>query len=91
MSSVTAEEVRVFLAERYSAPLASVGIDIGELSDDLDLMSEGIIDSLGIIELLSALESEFEIQIDFEDLDPEYLVVVGPFCRYVAEKSESSS
>lgn len=90
MKSVTAERVRAFLAERYSAPLASIGIGMGELSNDFDLLSEGIIDSLGIIELLSALESEFKIQIDFEDLDPEYLVVVGPFCKYVAERSGSS-
>ena len=88
MKSVTANDVKSFLGERFTTQLQARGVAPSELPDDLDLLEEGIIDSMGIIELVVALDDRFGISVDFEDLDPEQLTVVGPFCRYVAEMSQ---
>jgi acyl carrier protein len=36
---------------------------------DTDLIESGLIDSLGLIELLAALEQEFQVALDQEELD----------------------
>ena len=37
----------------------------------VNLLEEGIIDSLSIMEIVSAIESEFEIDFDPDDISPE--------------------
>ena len=51
-----------FLKERND------GLDI---SGNINIMSSGIIDSIGFLELLSAIEDKFKIEIDFSELDPD--------------------
>jgi ribosomal protein S18 acetylase RimI-like enzyme/acyl carrier protein len=38
-------------------------------SDDTDIIDAGMVDSLGLIELLVGIESEFQIQLELEELD----------------------
>lgn len=38
------------------------------IQPDDDLLSEGVIDSLGILQLVSFIEDEFKIQVDDEDV-----------------------
>ncbi len=87
MSRVAAREVRSFLLSTLERPLAALGVDTEELPDDFDLLTEGVIDSMGIVELIAAVEQRFGVQIDFADLDAEEFTVIGPFCRYVEERS----
>ena len=87
MTVLAAEQVRLFILERFEAPLARLGLTPADAPDDLDLLGEGVTDSLGLLELIGALEQRFAIEVDFEDLDPEELTSLGPFCRYVAERA----
>ena len=41
---------------------------------DVDLLEEGIIDSLSIMEIVSSVESEFGIDFDPDDISPENFV-----------------
>lgn len=87
MSTVAADAVRRFIGRKYADQLTGIGVDPAAVPDDLDLLETGIIDSLGLIELIADLDTEFAVNIDFEDMDPDQLTIVGPFCRYVAERS----
>jgi acyl carrier protein len=87
MSYVSAEQVRSFLLARLESPLAAKGLTPRNVPDNFDLLVEGVIDSLGVVELISAVQEQFGIAIDFEDLDAEDLTITGPLCRYIAEKS----
>lgn len=87
MKQVSPDEVHDLIVKLYSGPLVARGLDGQQLPADYDLLSEGVIDSLGFIELISALETDLGLEIDFEDMNPEELTVVGPFCEYVARKS----
>lgn len=49
--------------------LLEEGIAVEPPSPGADLLESGLLDSLGLIELLTALEREFEISIDLEDLE----------------------
>jgi acyl carrier protein len=83
MRHITAAEVRAFLVERYASALSSAGVSLDSLPDDYDLLERGIIDSIGILEMIGAVEAEFEIELDLEHLDAESLTKIGPFCRHV--------
>jgi len=50
----------------------------------------GIIDSVGLLELVGAVQKYCEREIDFEGLDPESMTVLGPFCHYVSEQMASN-
>lgn len=86
---VSEEDVREIVTAAVNAQLAGVGLEKQALPDDLDLLSSGVIDSFGLLELIGAVEDRLGIEIDFEQLDAEQLTVVGPFCRYVAEAARA--
>ena len=90
MKKVSVEEVRSFVLAKVQTGLAANGLTPQAVPDDFDLLVEGVVDSMGLIELITAVEQNFEIRIDFEDLDPEDLTVIGPFCRYIELKSRAS-
>lgn len=84
MNAVTADEVREFIIGRYAEALESAGRDPEDVDDDLDLMNEGIIDSFGVIELITAVEQRFGIELDMSGIDPEKLTVIAPLSEYIA-------
>jgi len=74
------EKIRGFIVENFL-----FGNDDG-LTDNSSFLEEGIIDSTGILELVSFLEEEFGITVDDEDLIPENLDSVNNVTNYLARK-----
>ena len=89
MSAVTSEGVRQFLLTRYCETIEALGLTPGELPDDFDFLSNGVIDSFGILEMVSAIEDEFRIQLDLAALDAEDITILGPLSQYVAENAKA--
>ncbi len=81
---ITLESVRNFLLSRYSEAMEAMRLDIAQLPDDFDFLLSGVIDSFGILEMVSAIEAEFKIQLDLGLLDAEDITKLGPLVRYVA-------
>jgi acyl carrier protein len=87
MSAVSPGDVRIFLKVFIQKRLAAQGQDpLDELPDDCDLLLSGVIDSLGLLELVTAVNDHYGREIDFEDLDPEQMTIVGPLCDFVADR-----
>jgi acyl carrier protein len=84
MKEVTADNVRKFLLTKYSEPLTAMRLNVAELADDFDFLLSGVIDSFGILEMISAIEQEFQIELDLALLDAEDITRVGPLTRYIA-------
>ena len=55
---------------------------------DFDFLLSGVMDSFGILEMVSSIEDEFRIQLDMATLDPEQITILGPLSRYVAENAK---
>ncbi|MCI5968918.1 phosphopantetheine-binding protein [Helicobacter sp.] len=55
--------------------------------EDLPLFSA--LDSMGFLELLSALETELEIELDLSEFDPEEFSTLGKFCAIIESLKES--
>ena len=82
------EEVKAFVRDFLLVQLKARGSDFeGIIADDCDLLLSGLIDSLGLLQLVSALRTFCKQEIDFETLDPEQMTIVGPLCRFVAEQT----
>ena len=83
MKEVTAESVREFLLSKYAAAINARGLN--EITDNFDFLLSGVVDSFGILEMVSAIEDEFQIQLDMATLEAEQMTLLGPLSRYVAE------
>ncbi len=57
------------------------------LEDNTSFLEEGIIDSTGVLELVTFLEEEFEIQIEDEELIPENLDSINNVTAYLKRKA----
>lgn len=75
------DKVRSFIVENFL-----FGND-GDLSDDSSFLDEGIIDSTGVLELVSFLEEEFGIAVKDEELIPENLDSIANVVAYLERKS----
>ncbi len=76
--------VRALILGCVASHLAVRGIAPESVSDDLDLRAAGVIDSLGFLQLVTAMESRLNRQIDLADLDPALLTNVGALAAYIA-------
>lgn len=55
-------------------------------TDDQDLLSTGVIDSTGILELIEFLESSFAIEVSEAETVPDNLGTIANLTNYVASK-----
>ena len=78
--SETRDKIRAFILENFL-----FGNDQG-LSDDTSFLDEGIIDSTGILELVSFLEEEFIISVEDEEILPENLDSIKNVVAYLERK-----
>ncbi len=58
----------------------------GELSDDYQLIENGVLTSLQTVELVMFLEERFGISVEDEELDEENFGTVGSIASLVASK-----
>jgi acyl carrier protein len=56
------------------------------LQDETSFLEEGIIDSTGVLELVTFLEENFKIQVDDEELIPENLDSINNVAAYLEQK-----
>ena len=74
------QAIREFIVENFLFGEAN------GLKDETSFLEEGIIDSTGILELVTFLEDEFSITVEDEELVPENLDSVDNVANYLGEK-----
>jgi acyl carrier protein len=75
------ERIRGFVLEKF--PLARTR----RVKDSDELLESGIVDSLGILDLVSFLESDFGLSISDEDLMPENFRSVDSMATFTEQKA----
>lgn len=80
--SVVAGRIRSFLTRQF--PL------IKNVGDEQPLLEGGLIDSLGILEVVSFIETEFNIAVADEELLPENFGSVRSLSIFVKHKTNNS-
>jgi len=79
-------DIRRFITENF--PLGSGD---AELSGSDSLLEVGVIDSVGVLELIEHLESTYDFQIPDADVLPENLDSIDAITRYVAMRQSAGS
>ncbi len=75
-----ASEIRAFVVNNFLFG------DGASLDDDKSFLDSGVVDSTGMLELITFLESTFGIRIEPEEMLPENLDTVNRAAAFVAKK-----
>lgn len=78
------DQIRQFIFEKF--PLAKSR----KLDDSSALLDEGVLDSLGILELVDYLQAELGIRIDDDDLVPDNFASIDSIAAFVEDRSETA-
>jgi acyl carrier protein len=89
MNKITPDEIREFLLVKYARSLKDLGLDPAEIPDSFDFLLRGVIDSFGILEMITSIEDKFQIHLDLATLDAEQITVLGPLSEYVAQNGKA--
>ena len=74
------DQVRTFVRSNFYVPEAVT------LSDDASLLEQGIIDSTGVLELVTYIEETFDIAIDDSEMVPQNLDSIASIAAFVERK-----
>jgi D-alanine--poly(phosphoribitol) ligase subunit 2 len=78
MPDETTTKIKAFIVEEF---MPDVSPD--ELEDDFDLLTGGVVDSLGLLKVVAWLEDEFDIGVDDSELGPDSFRTVAAIKEYV--------
>ena len=73
-------KVRAFIVENFLYG------DDGNLKDDTSFLEGGVLDSTGVLELVSFLEATFSIHVEGDDLVPENLDSLNNLQSYLEKR-----
>ncbi|MGA9543868.1 MAG: acyl carrier protein [Candidatus Sulfotelmatobacter sp.] len=73
--------IRSFILKKFPAARKR------DLKDDLSLLESGIIDSLGVLDVVGFLEQTFNIKIDDDELTPDNFANINCMVSFVQRKS----
>lgn len=76
----TEDRLRRFLSERLQ-------VDVTPVTDDFPLIENGVIDSLGIFEIVQYIEDEFSVTIEDEDLVVDNFGTLGDMARLIGART----
>ena len=77
-------EIREFIAKNFYLS------DPAALSDDASLIDLGIIDSTGVLEVISYLEGHFDIVVEEEETVPENLDSITRIASFIDRKKRAA-
>ena len=79
------DAIRVFVSERVQELAQKRKMELQNPGDAFNLLESGLFDSLGFVELIAAVEGEFDIEIDFGEGDPEAFTTIAGLVKTAAE------
>lgn len=81
----TIDSVRRFITTNFYVP------DTSALSDETSLLDQGIIDSTGVLEVVTFVESEFGIKAEDTEVLPDNFDTIGRIAAFVDRKTAAAN
>lgn len=75
------EQIRRYVAENFL--FSDNGFELG---NDESFLEAGVVDSLGVLELVTFVEEEFDVQVADEDIVPDNFDSVDQLAHYIDRK-----
>jgi acyl carrier protein len=82
----TTTKIKEFIVEEFMPDVPAE-----ELDGDFDLLTGGVVDSLGLLKVVAWLEDEFDISVDESELGPESFRTVNAIKEYVDQARATSN
>jgi acyl carrier protein len=79
------EKIKKFINQTFLRGGTNLGLE-----NDTSFLERGIVDSTGVLELVSFLEETFDIKVEDEELVPENLDSVSNLVQFVGQKSDQT-
>ena len=76
----TSDKLKEFFKENFMVDLDS------DLSDDKSFLENGIIDSTGVLELVTFIEEAFSVKIEDDEIIPDNLDSLENIIKYINQK-----
>jgi acyl carrier protein len=80
------KEIRNFVVENFL-----YGKDDNSLSDDVSFLEKGIIDSTGVLELVSFIEDKYGLSVSDDELVPDNFDTLNKLSAFVSHKMHSGA
>ena len=74
--------IRNFVEQNFSLARRRV------VTDSYNLLESGVIDSLGVLELVTFLQQEFSLQVDDDELTPENFQSIQSIAQFVEQRRQ---
>ena len=81
----TQQRVRQFIIENFYVS------DPSEIGDDTLLVTTGVVDSTGMLEVIGFLEAEFAVRIEDREMTPENLESIERMAAFVERKRRANA
>ncbi|UCD13531.1 MAG: acyl carrier protein [Thermoplasmatales archaeon] len=75
------KKLKIYLRDKFL-----LGDDSKVLNDDESFLEKGVIDSTGVLELVSFIEETFKITVEDEELVPDNLDSLNKLTNYIKKK-----
>ena len=75
------EKIKTFIVNNFL-----LGVNAGNLNDSDSFLEKGIVDSTGILEVVSFIEESFSIKVEDEELLPDNLDSINHLVNFVQKK-----
>jgi acyl carrier protein len=86
MDDATVTKVKQFIVEEFMPD-----VSVGELDANFDLLTGGVVDSLGLLKIVAWLEEEFDIGVDESELGPESFRTVAAIAEFVEQEQAKAN
>lgn len=70
-------QVRAFIIEQLEEYAKARAMTLPDIADDTDLLESGLVDSMGFVELISAIERRFNCEVDFGQFCSDNFTTLG--------------
>jgi acyl carrier protein len=81
----TAADIESFIMEHLAGVATDKGVALPEVTRESNLLELGLLDSLGFIGLLMALETRFALSLDLAQGDPARFTTLGGLVELAAK------
>ena len=78
------EKLKKYLLMELAADLG-----IEKLAEDDDLLEQGIIDSMGIMNVIAFMEEQFEIAVEDQEIVPENFQTIKNMEQFIGQKRQA--
>lgn len=80
------QKIKQFIVDEFMPDVA-----VDELDSDFDLLTGGVVDSLGLLQVVAWLETEFDVAVDESELGPESFRTVAAINDYIENAKGSTT